>query len=82
VHKRSLDFALSILLLACSVLVLGIFVLGELFRRLPALLRRDHRHAVESPAAFALHSAGEFEFHRALEAYENLIDAQAAARQA
>ena len=81
-HKRGLDFAFSILLLACSLLVLGVLMLGKLLRRLPNLPRRRNRRAIEAPSAFALHPAGEFDFHRALEAYENLIDAQGAARQA
>jgi hypothetical protein len=81
VHKRGLDLVLSFLLLACSFLVLGIFVLGEALRRAPALLRLDGRRAGESSEAFAVHSAGEFDFYRAIEAYEKLIDAEGAARQ-
>ncbi len=81
-HKRGLDVVSSLLLLACSLLVLGIFALGEVLRRAPAWLRRDSSSACEPPGAFAVHSAGEFDFYRALEAYEKLIDAQGAARQA
>lgn len=80
--KRGLDLVFSFLLIAFSLLVLGIFALGEILRRAPSLLRRGGRCAGERSAAFAVHSAGEFDFYRALEAYEKLIDAQCAARQA
>jgi len=80
VHKRGLDLVLSVLLLACSFLILGIYVLGGLLRKLPALPRRNGRCANEPSAAFAAHSVGEFDFYRAIEAYESLIDAQGAAR--
>jgi hypothetical protein len=81
-HKRGLDLVFSVLLLACSLLVLGIFALCEVLRRAPALLKRGSRCAGEPSATFAVDSAGEFDFYRALEAYEKLIDAQGAARQA
>jgi hypothetical protein len=80
-HKRRLDPLLSVLLLACSLLVLCIFSLGEFLRRAPVLLRREGLRTGRLSGTFAVHSAGEFDFHRAIEAYENLIDAQVAARQ-
>ena len=79
-HSRGLDFVLSLLLFACSLLFLGIFALGEALGRALALLRRGGGSRGEPSADFAAHSAGEFNFYRAIEAYEKLIDAQGAAR--
>ena len=81
-HSRGLDSVLSVFLFACSLLLLAFSALGQVVRRTPAWLRRDGRCAGKPSVAFAAHSAGEFDFHRALEAYEKLIDAQGAARQA
>jgi hypothetical protein len=81
VRSRSLDSVLSTLLFACCLLFLAFSALGQALRRISALLRRYERSAAEPSASFSAHSAGEFDSHRALDAYEKLIDAQCAARQ-
>ena len=80
-HCRALNCILSVLLFACSLLLLAVSSLGQVLRRTPVLFGRNSRRAAGRSVAFAVHSAGEFDFHRALEAYERLIDAQGAARQ-
>ena len=81
-RSQGLDFVFSLFLLACSLMILGFLALGEALRGASALLGRKGHCANRLAPAFAAHSAGEFDFHRALEAYEQLIDAHGAARQA